>query len=150
MTESEPLGHRPPPPWYGWTIKLSLAWALLFIGAAFLLQQVYQGPTLARLSKSTDTEKQQDACYDALGALVTDGNAAVLASLTVSIGAIGDLVVALAAPPPRDQATVAAIIGRIGAASKRTAAASGAYDVAIDARKAWVAAERPLPCPVPS
>lgn len=143
------IRNRPPPPGYHWGIKLILALALLFISAAFLLAQAYQGPTVAHLAETSDTEKQQGACFDRFAAHVTDGNADALAAMSAEIAAIGGLIVTLAAQP-RDQVAVQAGVAAIGATVAPLGKALDAYDKASKERADWVAAGRRLPCPIPN
>lgn len=153
-TTRVPRGHEPPPVWYGWTIKLIMATALALFGVSFILLLIFVAPTaksnadaVKNLAAADAFEKRQDACFDLYSSRVSDGNAAVLASLTVSTGLIADLVVALAAPSP-DQSVVGAVIDRLGRAATGNAQASATYDAALAARAKWVAGGRHIPCPL--
>jgi hypothetical protein len=134
LRKKEPLGHTPPPPWYGWTIKLGLAAALLLAAISQFTIVLYLAPAVRNLSEDDATQKKQSACYDRYTAGVTDGSAGVVVS-------IGSLVVELASSP-RDQAAVDASIARIDSFSKK-------YIRAIAARSQYVVDGRPLPCPLP-
>lgn len=158
-----PLGQRPEPRWVAWTTRF-FAYATAFATSiAFLLLIVYLAPTaksnadaaekqaaaVRSLAAASAVEKQQDACYDLFTAHVTDGNQAVLASLSEGVGAIGTLVVDLSTPAAqRDPNVVTADVEAIKAASQHSADALAAYNQANAARKAYSAAARPLPCPI--
>jgi hypothetical protein len=92
-------------------------------------------------------EKAQDACYDQYTANVSEGNAAVLAGVAGSVASINGLVEGLAAEP-RDQAVIRRLIADGRNAGIRTKASLIRYDAAIDARDHYVAADKPLPCPI--
>lgn len=141
------LGHRPPPPWYGWTIKLTLAVALLLLGLSQALSLIYLAPMAHQAVTASATEKEQSACYDLFTARVTDGNAAVFATLTATVGAIGQLIVDLAAQP-RNQDAVQADIEAIKSAATLNTEALATYDRTNHDRKQYAAAGRPLPCPL--
>jgi hypothetical protein len=127
--------------------SVPLAARVLIAGAVFMFALslaiiiAYLAPAVGRLSHavgdlSGDTafEKEQDDCYDRHTALITEGNARVLAR-------IGDLVVLLSTPP-RDQAAIDLDIKAIDDAA-------ATYDAAIDARADWVADGKQVPCPIP-
>lgn len=145
-----------------WVSPLREVTALLAV-VAFLLLFIYLAPTsksnadaaetqalaVKALAIATAIEKKQGACYDLYTAHVTDGNQAVLASLAEGIGGIGTLVVDLSTPPAqRDQNVIAADVETIKASAQHNTDALAAYNQANDARKAYTAAGRPLPCPL--
>lgn len=141
-----------PRPRFDRTIKLLLALTACFTSIALVAQQVYTAPAaksnadaVKSLAVATATEKAQDACYDLYSADVTDGNAEVLAANTAGDIVERSLVVALATQP-RNPDTVAAILTAIGETDKAGKAAVATYNAAIEARKAYVTAGRPLPC----
>jgi hypothetical protein len=126
--------------------SVPLAARVLIAGAVFMFALslaiiiAYLAPAVGRLSHavgdlSGDTafEKEQDDCYDRHTALITEGNARVLAR-------IGDLVVLLSTPP-RDEAAIDRDIAAIDEAGAM-------YDAAITARVDWVADGKQVPCPI--
>jgi hypothetical protein len=100
--------------------------------------------SVARLTEAVKTltatsaiEKQQDACYDRFGAVITEGNANTLV-------AIVDLFVELAGQQRNHQSNPAAIDRLIEGANR----AGAAYTASVAARNKYVADHRPLPCPL--
>lgn len=142
-----PLGHRVPPPWYGWTVKLGLAFTALLLAISLTLLIAWLPPAVRNLSQAVAAKTKGDACYDRYTSNVTDGNAASLNALAAQQGAIARLVVLLA-DEDRDEGAIDASIVGISQAIQRGAAALEVYERATDARTRWVANGRPLPCPL--
>lgn len=114
-----------------------LLWAViaLLVAMSLALTLVYIAPTLAKLVDDSSEEKARDACFDRHSSQITEASFGVSAS-------IGALVVGIAVPPDqRDLPGIQTSIADIRSFTE-------AYRAAIDARKAYVASGRPLPCPI--
>lgn len=132
--------HRP-----SQTVKILLAITACLLSVSLIASIFYLAPTVRNLSEDTALEKAQDACYDQFSDDVTDGIADTLAALAVGNGAIGNLVVALAAQP-RDMGQVESAVEQVGASAREAITASQRYGAAIKARQDYVASGRPVPC----